>query len=160
MSGAGAEGVATRREVLEAAALAGAALALGPIPALAETPPAGGEGRLVPARALPVPATISPELARRVGAPLPAGWKEEEGAAAPLVFLTAWQALVDAAAKRVRLADELRLALLHTIAWHHGPPAGQAPGAASPEALALWRVNTLEVSVKARLEGSGPIDGE
>ncbi|HNV20466.1 MAG TPA: zinc-binding alcohol dehydrogenase family protein [Candidatus Hydrogenedentes bacterium] len=31
-------------------------------------------------------------------APLPAGWKEEEGAAAPLVFLTAWQALVDAAA--------------------------------------------------------------
>ena len=68
--------------------------------------------------------------------------------------------IVDAAAKRVRLADELRLSLLHTIAWHHGPPAGQAPGAASPEALALWRVNTLEVSVKSRLEGSGPIDGE
>jgi NADPH2:quinone reductase len=28
-------------------------------------------------------------------APLPEGWTEEEGAAAPLVFLTAWQALVD-----------------------------------------------------------------
>lgn len=28
-------------------------------------------------------------------APLPSGWKPEEGAAAPLVHLTAWQALVD-----------------------------------------------------------------
>ncbi len=28
-------------------------------------------------------------------APLPGGWRDEEGAAGPLVFLTAWQALVD-----------------------------------------------------------------
>lgn len=28
-------------------------------------------------------------------APLPAGWSPEEGAAAPLVYLTAWQALVE-----------------------------------------------------------------
>ena len=96
MSGAGAEGAATRREVLEAAALTGAALALGPIPALAEeTPPAGGEGRLVPARALPVPATISPELARRVGAPLPAGWD------APPEDAAGWRALAQASAAAV-----------------------------------------------------------
>ncbi len=68
--------------------------------------------------------------------------------------------IVEAAARRGALADERRLALLHAIAWHHGPPAGQAPGAASPEALALWRINSLEVGVKSRLEGPGPIDGE
>jgi hypothetical protein len=44
------------------------------------------------------------------------------------------------------------------VAWHHGPPPGQVPAAASAEALALWRVNSLEVGVKARLEGHGPID--
>lgn len=66
--------------------------------------------------------------------------------------------IVDAAARRARLPAPARLALLHTVAWHHGPPPGQAPGGASPEALALWRVNGLEVAVKARLEGSGPID--
>ncbi len=49
-----------------------------------------------------------------------------------------------------------RALLLHTIDWHHGPPAGQAAGAAEPEALALWRVNQLEVGVKTRLEGGGP----
>jgi len=66
--------------------------------------------------------------------------------------------IVDAAARRVGVASDLRLALLHAVAWHHGPPAGQAPNAASPEALALWRANSLEVGVKARLEGTGPID--
>jgi 3'-5' exoribonuclease len=66
--------------------------------------------------------------------------------------------IVDAAARRVDVASDLRLSLLHAVAWHHGPPAGQAPGGASPEALALWRANSLEVGVKSRLEGSGPID--
>ena len=66
--------------------------------------------------------------------------------------------IVDAAARRVGLPDGLRLALLHAIGWHHGPPAGQGPGGASPEALALWRTNSLEVGVKARLEGPGPVD--
>lgn len=68
--------------------------------------------------------------------------------------------IVDAAARRTGMPDGERLALLHTIAWHHGAPAGQPPTAASPEALALWRVNGLETAVKSRLEGPGPIDGE
>lgn len=60
------------------------------------------------------------------------------------------------AAKKTGLDSKRRLELLHAVAWHHGPPPGQAPGAASPEALALWRANTLETAVKARLEGPGP----
>jgi 3'-5' exoribonuclease len=66
--------------------------------------------------------------------------------------------ILDAAARGAGLASDRRLALLHAVAWHHGPPPGQVPAAASPEALALWRVNSLEVGVKARLEGHGPID--
>lgn len=66
--------------------------------------------------------------------------------------------IVERAARATGLADDRRLALLHTIGWHHGPPAGQAPGAAQPEALALWRINQVEVGVKARLEGPGTGD--
>ena len=66
--------------------------------------------------------------------------------------------ILDAAARRAGLPPDRRLALLHAVAWHHGPPPGQVAAAASPEALALWRVNNLEVGVKARLEGNGPID--
>jgi 3'-5' exoribonuclease len=66
--------------------------------------------------------------------------------------------IVDAAARRAGLAADRRLAVLHAVGWHHGPPAGQAPGGATPEALALWRVNSLEVGVKARLEGPGPLE--
>lgn len=66
--------------------------------------------------------------------------------------------IVDAAARKVGLSVEQRLGVLHAIGWHHGPPAGQGPGGASPEALALWRINSLEVGVKSRLEGPGPID--
>jgi 3'-5' exoribonuclease len=66
--------------------------------------------------------------------------------------------IVDAVARRAGLPAESRLALLHAIAWHHGPPAGQQPGGASPEALALWRVNALETAVKSRLEGPGPVE--
>jgi 3'-5' exoribonuclease len=64
--------------------------------------------------------------------------------------------IVGAAAASTGLAPDRRLDLLHAVAWHHGPPPGQAPGSASPEALALWRANTLETAVKARLEGPGP----
>jgi 3'-5' exoribonuclease len=68
--------------------------------------------------------------------------------------------LVAGAAKG--LAEERRLALLHCVLSHHGPDAG--PGRAggsnrgfgSPEALALYRLNALDASVKAALEnGSG-----
>ena len=66
--------------------------------------------------------------------------------------------IVGDAARHARLAPTRRAELLHAIDWHHGPPPGQAPGAASPEALALWRANQLETAVKARLEGPGPTD--
>jgi 3'-5' exoribonuclease len=64
--------------------------------------------------------------------------------------------IVSQAAAKTGLAPSRRLELLHAVAWHHGPPAGQPPGAASPEALALWRANSLETAVKTRLEGPGP----
>jgi 3'-5' exoribonuclease len=64
-------------------------------------------------------------------------------------------AIIDAAARRVGLDDSRRARLLHTVDWHHGPPSGQPPGAAEPEALALWRANQLETAVKSRLEGGG-----
>ena len=59
------------------------------------------------------------------------------------------------ACRSAGLSTERRLELLHAVGWHHGPPAGMSPGSASAEALALWRVNTLETSVKTRLEGPG-----
>ena len=50
------------------------------------------------------------------------------------------------------LDDERRLALLHCVLCHHG--AGAAPGGrfASAEALALYRLNALDASVKGVLE--------
>ena len=63
--------------------------------------------------------------------------------------------IVGQAAAAAKLPDERRLALLHCIAWHHGPPGGAVIQQASPEALALMRANALETQVKARLEGSG-----
>ena len=68
--------------------------------------------------------------------------------------------LVAAAAKG--LAEERRLALLHCLLSHHGPDAGPGRvggsnrGFGSPEALALYRLNALDASVKGALEnGSG-----
>ncbi len=51
------------------------------------------------------------------------------------------------------LDQERRLALLHCVVCHHGP--GAAPGGrfASPEAVALYRLNGLDASVKGVLEG-------
>ncbi len=50
------------------------------------------------------------------------------------------------------LAEAPRLALLHCVLAHHGP--GSAPGGrfASPEALALFRLNALDATVKGALE--------
>ena len=58
------------------------------------------------------------------------------------------------------LPDERRLALLHCVLSHHGPAAGSRPtgagsgarGFASAEALALYRLNALDASVKGVLE--------
>jgi 3'-5' exoribonuclease len=50
------------------------------------------------------------------------------------------------------LDEERRLALLHCVLCHHGP--GSAPGGrfASAEAVALYRLNALDASVKAVFE--------
>ncbi|MEA2145870.1 MAG: 3-5 exoribonuclease [Solirubrobacteraceae bacterium] len=54
------------------------------------------------------------------------------------------------------LEDDLVLGLLHCVLAHHGP--GSAPGGrfASAEALALFRINALDVSVKDALEHGLP----
>jgi 3'-5' exoribonuclease len=57
------------------------------------------------------------------------------------------------------LDEERRLALLHCVLSHHG--VGSAPGArfASPEALALYRLNAVDAAVKGALEhGLGAAD--
>ncbi len=56
------------------------------------------------------------------------------------------------------LDEQRRLALLHCVLSHHGPEAagrsrgGSGNGFASPEAMALYRLNALDGSVKAALE--------
>jgi 3'-5' exoribonuclease len=56
------------------------------------------------------------------------------------------------------LPDQRRLALLSCLLSHHGPEAGPGRqsagrGFASAEALALYRINALDASVKGFLEG-------
>jgi 3'-5' exoribonuclease len=57
------------------------------------------------------------------------------------------------------LGEDRRLALLHCVLCHHGPDAGPRQGGGgpgrgfgSPEALALYRLNALDASVKGALE--------
>jgi 3'-5' exoribonuclease len=56
------------------------------------------------------------------------------------------------------LSPERRAALLHCVLSHHGPAQqsgaarGQGQGFGSPEALALYRLNALDASVKGALE--------
>ena len=65
------------------------------------------------------------------------------------------QMLIELAGE-VALDQDRRLALLHCVLCHHG--AGAAPGGrfASAEALALYRVNALDASVKGALEHGLP----
>ncbi|MDQ3729678.1 MAG: HD domain-containing protein [Actinomycetota bacterium] len=62
--------------------------------------------------------------------------------------------MVDAAALGLGLDPELRLALVNCVLSHHGPPHGaRGPERfATPEALALYRVNALDAQVKGALE--------
>jgi 3'-5' exoribonuclease len=61
-----------------------------------------------------------------------------------------------AAAAAQALPSATRLELLHCVLSHHGPDAapgrGGRGGFASPEALALFRINGLDASVKGALE--------
>jgi 3'-5' exoribonuclease len=50
------------------------------------------------------------------------------------------------------LDDSRRLALLHCVLCHHGPAAAPGGRFGSPEALALYRLNALDASVKDVLE--------
>jgi 3'-5' exoribonuclease len=49
-----------------------------------------------------------------------------------------------------------RLALLHCVLCHHGPDAAPNRRFGSPEALALYRLNALDASVKGALEHGLP----
>jgi len=56
-------------------------------------------------------------------------------------------------AERSQALDEpSRLALLHCVLCHHGPSAAPGGRFGSPEALALYRLNALDASVKGALE--------
>jgi 3'-5' exoribonuclease len=64
------------------------------------------------------------------------------------------QQIVDAHAGG--LAPERRLALAHCILCHHGPDAAPGRRFGSAEALALYRLNALDASVKGALEHGLP----
>jgi 3'-5' exoribonuclease len=54
------------------------------------------------------------------------------------------------------LDDERRLALEHCVILHHGPEAAAGQRFASPEALALYRLNSLDAQVKGAFERQAP----
>jgi 3'-5' exoribonuclease len=53
------------------------------------------------------------------------------------------------------LGGERRLALEHCVILHHGPDQASGQRFASPEALALYRLNALDAQVKGVLEHGG-----
>jgi 3'-5' exoribonuclease len=57
---------------------------------------------------------------------------------------------------RYELRDDRRLALAHCVLTHHGPEAAPGRRFGSPEALALYRLNALDASVKGALEHGLP----
>ena len=50
------------------------------------------------------------------------------------------------------LDEPRRLALLHCVLSHHGPTSAPGGRFASAEALALYRLNALDATVKGALE--------
>jgi 3'-5' exoribonuclease len=64
------------------------------------------------------------------------------------------QQIVDAHA--AGMSEPRRLALAHCILCHHGPDAAPGRRFGSPEALALYRLNALDASVKGALEHGLP----
>jgi 3'-5' exoribonuclease len=54
------------------------------------------------------------------------------------------------------LGEDRRLALGHCVLTHHGPDAAPGRRFGSPEALALYRLNALDASVKGALEHGLP----
>jgi len=60
--------------------------------------------------------------------------------------------LLDERAQRASVPPERRLALAHCVLTHHGPEAAPGRRFGSAEALALYRLNALDASVKGALE--------
>ncbi|HEV2819872.1 MAG TPA: HD domain-containing protein [Solirubrobacteraceae bacterium] len=60
--------------------------------------------------------------------------------------------LLDERAAGIELAADRRLALAHCVLTHHGPDAAPGRRFALPEALALYRLNALDATVKQALE--------
>ena len=54
------------------------------------------------------------------------------------------------------MSADRRLALAHCVLCHHGPDAAPGRRFGSPEALALYRLNALDASVKGALEHGLP----
>jgi 3'-5' exoribonuclease len=54
------------------------------------------------------------------------------------------------------MSADKRLALVHCVLTHHGPDAAPGRRFGSPEALALYRLNALDASVKGALEHGLP----
>jgi 3'-5' exoribonuclease len=50
------------------------------------------------------------------------------------------------------MEEEKRLALAHCVLCHHGPDAAPGRRFGSAEALALYRINTLDATIKGALE--------
>jgi 3'-5' exoribonuclease len=69
-----------------------------------------------------------------------------------LGHLAIGQRLLLARADAVGLDETRRLALLHCVLCHHGPASASGGAFGSPEALALYRLNALDASVKDVLE--------
>jgi 3'-5' exoribonuclease len=57
------------------------------------------------------------------------------------------------------LDGERRMALEHCVLLHHGPESASGQRFASPEALALYRLNALDAQVKGALEHGGLAGG-
>jgi 3'-5' exoribonuclease len=64
------------------------------------------------------------------------------------------QQLLDA--RSGSMSTERRLALAHCVLTHHGPDLAPGRRFGSPEALALYRLNALDASVKGALEHGLP----
>jgi 3'-5' exoribonuclease len=59
--------------------------------------------------------------------------------------------MIDAAARAIRLPDEVLLPLLNAVAGHHGPLEGRR--LETPEAVALYHANALDARLGESLSG-------
>jgi 3'-5' exoribonuclease len=69
-----------------------------------------------------------------------------------LGHVTLGEQLISERCARLGVDDQRRLALLHCVLCHHGADAAPGRRFGSAEALALFRVNTLDTAVKGALE--------